>query len=415
MAPPGLSRIRAAFLHVLGRDGARDSPQAQADSQPLRAELFSVEQLQRHGRTLAGQHRLDPQHGPNRLLARLAENEQVLIQAHDLVTAADAQGWRVALAAEWLLDNFYLIEQQIHMARLHLPRTYSRELPRLLTGPMAGFPRVYDIALELIAHADGRVDAQNLSLFVAAYQSVTPLTLGELWAVPIMLRLALIENLRRVAADMARRGRQRNLAAQWADRLLAAAEEGPTDVLQSLAAMAEFDPAFTNPFVEEFSRRLQGQSSALAIVHSWVEHRLAEQGLTREQLQRADSQVQAADEVSIGNSVGGLRFLSAMDWREFIETLSVVEQALRADPAGVYGATDFATRDRCRHRVEVLARQSGLAETEVTRAALAACHRSGAPRGRAGSHGARGFLSDRQGPAAGWRASSTFPGRFAGL
>jgi hypothetical protein len=145
---------------------------------------------------LAGQHLIDPKHGPNRLLLRLADNEQVLIQAYDLVAGAEVQGRRIAPAGEWLLDNFYLIEQQIRLTRLHLPRTYSRELPRLLSGAAAGFPRVYDIALELIAHVDGRVDAENVSRFVTAYQSVTPLTLGELWAVPIMLRLGLIENLR---------------------------------------------------------------------------------------------------------------------------------------------------------------------------------------------------------------------------
>ncbi len=370
MTSPIVTLIRAAFDRLVGRNRGNNPPRAQASSLPLRAELFSGEQLQRHARTLAGQHRLDPRHGPNRLLARLTENEQILIQTYDLLTAAEAQGVRVAPAGEWLLDNYHLIEQQIRMTRLHLPRTYSRELPRLVAGPTAGFPRVYDIALELIAHVDGRVNAENLSGFVAAYQSVSPLTLGELWAVPIMLRLALIENLRGVAADIARRRRDQDLANQWADRLLAAAEKGPKAVLQVLAAMAQVDPAFTNAFVEEFSLRLQGQSAALAIVQSWVEHRLAEQGLTREQLQRADSQVQAASEVSIGNSMGSLRFLTEMDWRKFVEALSVVEQALRTDPAGVYGAMDFATRDRYRHRVEGLARQTNLAEADVARAAL---------------------------------------------
>ena len=284
---------------------------------------------------------IDPKHGSNRLLLRLADNEQVLIQAYDLVTGAEAEGRRVAPAGEWLLDNFYLIEQQIRVTRLHLPRTYSRELPRLLNGTAAGFPRVYDIALELIAHVDGRVDAENVSHFVTAYQSVTPLTLGELWAVPIMLRLGLIENLRRVSVHIARRRRDRNLANVWAGRLLAAVEKEPATVLHVLAEMAESDPPFSNQFVEEFCGRLQGQSPALATVQSWVQHRLAEQGLTREQLQRADNQTQAADQVSIGNSIGSLRFLSAMDWRKFVETMSIVEQTLRTDPAGVYAANGF--------------------------------------------------------------------------
>ena len=342
----------------------------QASEPPLRAELFSGEQLRLHAIALAGQHQIDPHHGPNRLLRRLAANEQTLIQAYDLVTGAETEGRRVAPAGEWLLDNFYLIEQQIRLTRLHLPSTYSRELPRLLTGAAAGFPRVYDLALELIAHVDGRVDAENVSHFVTAYQSVTPLTLGELWAVPIMLRLGLIENLRRVSVHIARRRRDRNLANLWAGRLLEAVDQQPDTILFILAEMAQSEPPFSNQFVEEFCGRLQGQSPALATVQSWIQHRLAEQGLTREQLQRADNQTQAADQVSIGNSIGSLRFLSAMDWRDFVETLSIVEQTLRTDPANVYATMDFFTRDRYRHVVEALARQSGVTDNAVAHAAI---------------------------------------------
>lgn len=341
-----------------------------ANEPPLRAELFSSEQLQRHAVALAGQHRIDVKNGSNRLLPRLADNEQVIIEAYDLVTSAEAEGRRVALAGEWLLDNFYLIEQQIRLTRLHLPRTYSRELPRLLGGTAAGFPRVYGIALELIAHVDGRVNTENVTHFISAYQSAAALTIGELWAVPIMLRLGLIENLRRVSAHIAQRRRDRNLATLWADRLLAAVETESETVLHVLAELAESDPPFSNQFVEEFSGRLQGHGPALATVQSWVEHRLAEQSLTREQLQRADNQTQAADQVSIGNSIGSLRFLSAMDWRKFVEAMSVTEQALRTDPAGLYADMDFVTRDRYRHCVETMSRQSGVTEDAVARAAI---------------------------------------------
>ncbi len=341
-----------------------------ASEPPLRAELFGDDQLRRHAVAVARQHRIDPELGSNRLLLRLADNEQALARAHDLVTRAEVEGRRIGPAGEWLLDNFYLIEQQIRLTRLHLPRTYSRELPRLATGAAAGFPRVYDIALELISHVDGRVDADNVRNFVTAYQSVSPLTLGELWAVPIMLRLGLIENLRRVSAHIARRWRDRNLANLWAGRLLAVVEREPARVLHVLAEMAQSDPPFNNQFVEEFCGRLQGQSPSLATVQSWVQHRLSEHGLTREQLQRADNQTRAADQVSIGNSIGSLRFVSSMDWRNFVETMSIIEQVLRTDPADVYAAMDFVTRDRYRHGVEAMSRQSGGAEEAVARAAI---------------------------------------------
>jgi hypothetical protein len=137
--------------------------------------------------------------GRDRLLPRLAENEAVLRETYELVTDAVRRGRRVTPGAEWFLDNYHLIDEQIRASRRHLPKGYSRELPRLIKPQRPGNPRVYDIALELISHADGRVDSESLRAFVASYQTIKPLRLGELWAIPIMLRLALLENLRRIA------------------------------------------------------------------------------------------------------------------------------------------------------------------------------------------------------------------------
>src|SRR5512144_1918308 len=183
--------------------------------------------MERHGKGLAAAHRLAPGRSPDRLLARLAENEAVLQDVCALLTEAVTGNRRITPAGEWLLDNFYLIEEQVRTAKRHLPKTYSRELPRLAAGPSARLPRVYDLAFEAISHGDGRVDAESLARFVGAYQTVTPLKLGELWAIPIMLRLALIENLRRVGARIAAGTIERNRAGTWADEMLAMAERDP--------------------------------------------------------------------------------------------------------------------------------------------------------------------------------------------
>ena len=301
---------------------------------PLRSELFSSDQMEQHGKTLAGLHTLSPGHAPDRLLARLAENEAILTGTRSLLVEAVKTDRRITPAAEWLLDNFYLIEEQIRTARRHLPKGYSRELPRLLDGPSAGLPRVYDIALETISHGDGRVDPESLSSFVAAYQTVTVLKLGELWAIPIMLRLALIENLRRVGARIAADRMDRNLADYWADLITDVAVKDPKSLILVLADMARSNPPLKSAFVAEFARRLQGQGPALAMPLTWIEQHLSECSMTIEQMVQSENQQQAADQVSMSNSIGSLRFLGAMDWREFVETMSVVEQTLREDPRG---------------------------------------------------------------------------------
>ncbi len=361
---------KAIVGSLLHRGLSRNGSGKYGDAPPLRAELLSAGQMKQHGRTLAGLHKLSPGRAPDQLLARLAGNESVLRGVHELMNEAVAAKRQITPAGEWLLDNFYLIEEQIRTAKRHLPKAYSRELPRLASGPSAGLPRVYDIALEIIAHGDGRVDPESLTSFVAAYQTATPLDLGELWALPIMLRLALIENLRRVAALIATDRTGRNRADAWADQLIETAETDPKNLIVGIADMARSDPPMESAFVAELTRRLQGQGPSLALPLTWIAQRLSETGWTIQQMVQAENQKQAASQVSMSNSIGSLRYLSALDWRKFVETMSVVERTLREDTGGVYGRMEFATRDRYRHVVEKLAKYSGHVERDVARKAI---------------------------------------------
>lgn len=348
----------------------------------LRAELYSLKQLTLHAVKLAGLHALDPHPGPDMLLPRLADNARALRTAYDIVTATASPGGRVVPAEAWLLDNFYLIEQQISLARRHLPRGYSRQLPRLAEGPAAGFPRIHDLALELISHMDGRVDHENATQFIAAYQTVTPLMLGELWAFPIMLQLALLENIRRIAIRIARRREERDAAIAWAQRMQATAEKEPKKLILLLAEFADADVPLTAAFVEEFHARLHTQGASMAFIQTWIGQKLLEQGVTATQLSEAAGRTAATNQLSIANSIGSLRFIGAMDWKKYVESLSLVEQTLREDPAGMHALQDFATRDRYRHVVEAVARGSSQSELTVTRQVLslarAAAQRLGA-------------------------------------
>ena len=309
------------------------------------------------------------QRASNRLLARLGENEQIL-RAYNRGTQAVDQTRRVTHAAEWLLDNFYLIEEQIQMARRHLPRGYSRELPRLRGGDSAGLPRVYDLVLELISHVDAQIDAEPLRAFIAAYQTVCPLKLGELWAIPIMLRLALIENLRRVTSRLMIARHERDLADLWVERLQEMAGKNPAHLVVVVAEMAQSTLPLSSAFVAEFTQRLSRQSPAMHLARTWLEQSLTAQGLYIDQLVHLESQNQAADQVSVSHTITSLRFLGAMDWREFVEEMSQVDQVLRLDPPGVYQKMDFSTRDRYRHSVETISRHSQLQESEVAQKAI---------------------------------------------
>ena len=360
----------APWRAIFGHKGSEDN------ASPLRAELFNIEQMDQHGRALARAHVLDGVGAPSVLLRRLDDNQTVLSNTCELLMSAVKAHLPIAPAGEWLLDNYYLIEGQVRTARTHLPKAYSRELPCLKQGPSRSLPRVYDLALEAISHGDGRVDAEALHSFVAAYQTITPLTLGELWAIPIMLRLALIENLRRVAARITAARVHSNQAHTWAAQMLEVAERDPKSLILVIADMARSDPPMVSAFVAELVRHLQGHGAVLGLALNWVEQRLAEASLTIEQLVQSETQQQAADQVSISRSIGSLRFLGAMDWRRFVETRSLVELTLRGDHDGIYAAMDFVSRDRYRHVIERLARGAQRDEVAVAASAVELARRA---------------------------------------
>ena len=337
---------------------------------PLRAELYSAEQIEIYAKKLARNHSLISAQPSEQLLKRLAENEDALIEVHALLTDSVRESHRIVPAGEWLLDNFYLIEEQIYTGKKHLPKGYSKGLPQLKKGPSVGLPRVYDIAVEIISHSDGRVDLTSLSGFVKAYQSVTFLKLGELWAIPIMLRLALIENLRRLAIQVAIDITYKNLANYWADEMIKAAEYNPKGLILVISDMARSAPPMVSSFVAELTRKLHGKGSALALPLTWIEQILSEKGSTSSELINLENQKQASDQISISNSISSLRFLSNTDWRDFVENTSIVEQTLSRDIAGIYSSMDFFTRDQYRHAVEKIAKCSNISENEIAAFAI---------------------------------------------
>ncbi|HEX5112718.1 MAG TPA: hypothetical protein VFV79_07720, partial [Saprospiraceae bacterium] len=359
-----LSQFRIPFL------GENLLRKYEKELSPLRAELLSTFQLEAYAENLAQTHVIGGSSYTELLISRLTANEEVLREVRELLIESARQNTIIAPAGEWLLDNFYLIEEQIKTARKHFPKGYSDTLPKLARGPLAGYPRVYHVAFELISHCDGRVDIETLTAFVNAYQKVHPLQLGELWAIPIMLRLALIENLRRLAGQMAVDRINKNLADTWADRMITIAEQDPKSLIVATADMARSNPPMADTFIAEITRRLLGKGPALTLPLSWIEQRLAETGLTTNILVQQETQKQASAQVSMSNSIGSLRFLIGTDWRVFVEENSMVEKILRKDPGGIYLQMDFQTRDHYRHQVEKLSKLSLLPEVHVAHQAI---------------------------------------------
>ncbi|RIH79069.1 TOMM system kinase/cyclase fusion protein [Calidithermus terrae] len=333
---------------------------------PIRGMIYSLERLEEHARALAASQVLSriPSRGRS-LFPRLQSNARALQHSHDEITLALRQKRVVASAAEWLVDNHHVLDEQLRGIRNDLPGHYYRELPKLAGGPLEGYPRVYGIAWDYVAHTDSRFDPESLLRFVQAYQGRAPLNLGELWALAISLRLVLVENLRRLAEWVLHWQDARREADRLADRLLGLrTPEAARGVLRRLE-QAPLPAAF----VVQLVHRLREQDPAVTPVLGWLLERVAAQGTTVDDLVSLEHARQAATNVTVSNVITSMRSVSFFDWERFVEEASLVEAALRRH-AG-YAALDFGTRDRYRHAVEELAKGSGIPELGVAERAVA--------------------------------------------
>ena len=345
-------------------------PTGHADEKPFQAEFFSVERLEQFAQTLAAKHKTVTRKGGAQLLRRLEDNARKLEAAYRALVEALRQGRAISPAAEWLVDNYHIVEEQLREIRQDLPKSYYHELPKLAEGELEGYPRIYSVAVTLIAHTDSRLDTNTLQRFIAAYQTVAPLSIGELWAVAITLRLALVENLRRLAISIARAREERDEADKVADKLLELASLQPSAVMTFLNERLAKREELPQTFLVQLVQRLREQHPSVMPVMDWIDKQLEQQGTTIEHIIHAEHQRQAAAQVTVGNIITSMRLFSTLDWNDFFEKVSLIERLLGKDPAGIYSRMNFASRDRYRHVVERISKRTRAGELEIAQAAV---------------------------------------------
>ena len=330
--------------------------------QPIRAELFSVERLEQHAESLAAAQTVEAGLTRGRpLTPRVLENGRILLESYRALAQAIQQEHAITPAAEWLVDNFHIVEEQLREIREDLPPGFYRKLPKLSSGHLQGYPRVFGVAWAFVAHTDSRFDPDVLGRFVKAYQRVQPLTIGELWAVAITLRIVLVENLRRIAERIVRSRVARQESDTLADSLLGT-DGRPT--IPSADLLKKFDgQPLASAFAVQLLQRLRDVSPNVRPVLSWLDERLAEQKMTADDIVRLEHQQQAAMNVTVRNIITSMRLMSAFEWPDFFESVSLVDEVLAKDTN--FAELDFVTRDSYRHAIESLSRGSRHSEVEI--------------------------------------------------
>ncbi len=342
----------------------------ESTTRSLSEERPSIQHLSENAAQLAGSISVSRETQPRgqSFLRRLREVEGALEWANTSLTMSAKMHHAFTLSAEWLLDNAYLIREQVTDLRRSLPQKYYGELPLIASGPEAGLPRVYHVASEMVSESCGALGPEIIRKFLVAFQAITPLDIGELWALPLMLRLQLLECLCTLAIQVEQQQSQSEEADFWANRLITAVRHSSPRLLKMLEELVERHPEPTAHFASELMVHLYDDEAALPLVSGWLERSLHAPLL---EVMQQEHRRQAVQQTALADVINSCRLLAQIAWPEFFESISWAESELAADPAGVYARLDFETGDRCRTAVEEIARWSKRSEQEIIDQALA--------------------------------------------
>ncbi len=347
------------------RRRARRTEAIWRDGRPIRAELFGMERLEDHARSLAQSEQLATSKvRSSQLLWRLEANAVALKRTYADSVQAFALDRTIAPAAEWLIDNYHTVEKQVRKIQDDLPPNYYRQLPKLAGGPLATLPRVFGITWAYIAHSDSLFEEDRFQRFIDAYQQVAVLTIGELWALAISLQLALVENLRRLADLAVADEHDRARADAFAEALSAASSDAA-----ALASLVQIEGSQTPAFTSQLALRLRDVDSRSEITRRWLESQVAARG---DSIAAIDSLAQAsliASTASIRNVIISMRAIAETDWGRMVESLSHADRVLRA--GSNFAEMDFPSRNLYRNALEELSRGSGCSEGDIAARALA--------------------------------------------
>ncbi len=305
------------------------------------------------------------------LMQRLQKSNRMLQFLRRDIADAEYIEQTIPSSAEWLLDNMYVLEGGIEDVKLNMPKKYHKELPKILNGPLTGLPRIYALAIELVKHTVGGLTRENITAFLDSYQSDHPLTIGELWAFPLMLRLRLIEWVEFLAIHVDNRMREGELASFWGNRLLNAAHHDPKRLPVFLADLSTEQTSFSGHFAEELLDHLFDEEAILPMVREWLEERFR---LPLDEILHQEHLDETSEQVVFSSAIRSLITLSQLSWPDIFETVSPVDTILREDFTGIYAKMDFTTRNCYREAIEEMARRVNLKEVDIANTTLSLSH-----------------------------------------
>ncbi|AJA47338.1 protein NdvB [Clostridium pasteurianum DSM 525 = ATCC 6013] len=303
--------------------------------------------------------------GKRKIMKSIDKDYRDIIKGYEYIDGDIRRNKDIVPAAEWLMDNLYLIEKEYKDIKHNLPEYCYKSLPAINKGLFKGYPRIYHIAMEIVSHADGKIDENTIVSFIESYQKQTVLTNAELWALPNMLRIALLHNIGSITNKIVTVQREKTRADKISDELINAVNNGVLE--EKLNNITSEKIKFTIHFAGRLLKDLRDNGIEDKSIYDWIENNLAAIESNSEKIVIVEHQREIRFQLSMGNCINSIREVEALNWSQSFEKLSYMEEILRQDPSGIYSKMDFQSRDYYRHNLEKMAKKMNLPESYLAK------------------------------------------------
>ena len=358
--------LLAIFVGIKGNNCRKSSEENMLEDIP--AINISKEELKKHALEIANYSTKGNSNCRKKLIKSLDKSYKKILDGHEYIDKTLKEKKEVTPASEWLLDNLYLIEKEYKHIKYNMPKSYYKDLPVIDRGIMKGYPRIYHIAVEIVSHINSKIDESIIEEVIGAYQTNTILTSGELWALPIMLRIALIQNISKITNNLVFYSKERIKADNIADRIISAVHSKNPD--REIENITKEDIKFTTQFTERLLKILRDNGIDNKAIYDWIFDKLEVENTNFEKIINTEHLKQASQQIAMGNSINSIREIDGLSWKELFERMSFVEKYLRKDPANIYSRMDFESRDYYRHKVEKLAKSLNKSEVFIVKKSI---------------------------------------------
>ena len=301
-------------------------------------------------------------------ITALKNNFHFILETYTLLQEHIKLNILIHPAGEWLLDNFYVIEEITKTIEKELTLKKYINLVGITNGTWKGFARIYVLASHIIAYTDGKIEGQDIKDFLIAYQSKKTLTMEEIWCFPTFLQIAIIQNIREICENIYASQIQKYKVESIIERLV---DKKETLTFQSkVVAKEQLKEHMKYPFIEYMSYKLKRYGKKASSYLDILEEQVNKMGATISEIIKKEHFDIAANKVAIGNLITSLKEMSRIDFLEIFESINGANEILKQDPAGIYEKMDYKTKNYYREIINKIYKKTKISEVYIAKTIL---------------------------------------------